>query len=91
LALWISNAFKLLADPSTHAPDFPVAVCREALHFVHARLWCKDVLDVMGSGSGSSDSSSNSGGSRTEKRFQAIWKFYASCVARIHCDEDSCS
>jgi hypothetical protein len=64
LALWISNAFKLLADPSTHAPDFPVAVCREALHFVHARLWCKDVLDVMGSGSGSSDSSSNSGGSR---------------------------
>ncbi len=64
LALWISNAFKLLADPSTHSADFPVAVCREALHFVHARLWCKDVLDVMGSSSCSSDSSSNSGGSK---------------------------
>jgi hypothetical protein len=49
LALWISNAFKLLADPSTHTADFPVAVCKEAIQFVHSRLWCKEVLDVMGS------------------------------------------
>lgn len=57
LALWVSNAFKLLADPPTHSADFPVAVCREALQFVHERLWCKEVLDAMGSGSSSTDGS----------------------------------
>lgn len=62
LAMWISNAFKLLADPSTHVPDFSVAVRKEALHFVHARLWCKDLLDLMGS-SGTPGSSSASSGS----------------------------
>ena len=59
-ALWIANAFKLLADPPTHSADFPVEVCREALQFVHARLWCSDVLDLMGA---SSSSSSGGGGS----------------------------
>lgn len=64
LALWISNAFKLLADPSTHSADFSVAVCREALQFVHARLWCKEILDVMGSGSTSADADSAAASSR---------------------------
>jgi hypothetical protein len=61
LALWISNAFKLLAEPSTHVADFSIPVCKEALQFVHARLWCKDVLDMMGT-SASSDKNSASAG-----------------------------
>jgi hypothetical protein len=61
LSLWISNAFKLLAEPSTHVADFSVSVCKEAIQFVHARLWCKDVLDMMGSGAGSDKISASAG------------------------------
>jgi hypothetical protein len=61
LALFLSNAFKLLADSSTHNADFPSAVCKEALQFVHARLWCKEILDVMGSNA-AADTSSSIGG-----------------------------